>query len=231
MVPSWISPLPIGYNCPMIKTKTLLIAAALFSLAIIGAGIGVTMSMNADNSAPNQNIQGLLWPPTKHLKPFNLVNQRGQPFNLDSLRGKWTLLYFGYTHCTYLCPTTLAALHGFEKRLDKQGYAGNEQVVFVTVDPQRDTPKRLSKYLASFSKDFVGVTGSEAQLERLTRQFGILHQKTDQKGPDDYQMNHSASVLLIDPKEQLVGTFGAQQSAGNIFRRFLKIRGFVESRT
>jgi len=215
----------------MLKTKTLAIAAALLCLAVLGIGIGVKMSMNEDNSAETRNIQGLLWPPTKHLKPFNLVDQHGKTFDLDRLRGKWSLLYFGYTHCTYLCPTTLTALHGFEEKLAAHGGTAGAQVVFVTVDPQRDTPTVLAKYLPSFSTDFIGVTGSEKQLDKLTKQFGILHQKTDQKGPDNYQMNHSASVLLIDPNVQLVGTFGASQTAEHIFQRFLEIRRYVDSRT
>lgn len=215
----------------MLKSKTLAIAAALLCLAILGVSIGVTMSMNEESAAQARHVQGLLWPPTKHIKPFKLVDQHGQPFNVDRLRGKWSLLYFGYTHCTYLCPTTLTALHGFEEKLAAHGRSAGAQVVFVTVDPQRDTPEVLAKYLASFSADFIGVTGNGKQLDKLMKQFGILHQQTDRKGPDNYQMNHSASVLLIDPKAQLVGTFGASQTAEHIFRRFIKIRRYVDSRT
>lgn len=215
----------------MRKNKTLAIVAALLSLAILGISIGVTMSMNEESPAEAQHVQGMFWPPTKHLKPFKLVDQYGQTFDLTRLHGKWSLLYFGYTHCTYLCPTTLTALHGFEEKLAAHGGTGREQVVFVTVDPQRDTPKRLVKYLASFSGDFIGVTGSAKEISKLTAQFGVLHQKADDKGPDDYRMNHSASVLLIDPNAQLVGTFGASQTAQNMYERFLKIRRYVDKRT
>lgn len=213
----------------MIKSKRLTIVAAVLSLALLGLGIGVALSMNAPNSGQPPQIQGLLWPPAKQLKGFELIDQHGHPFDASRLHGKWTLLYFGYTHCTYICPTTMAALHGFETRLSARGKAAGEQVVFVTVDPQRDTPQQLSTYLAKFDKDFIGLTGKQAQIDVLTKELGILHKKTDQKGPDNYEMAHSASVLLIDPQGRLVGTFGAQDSAPDILRRYLSIRSFVES--
>jgi protein SCO1 len=129
---------------------------------------------------------------------FRLVNQYGQPTDQHVFDGKWTALYFGYTYCPDVCPTTLQTLaqaeHGLGDKL------GAFQVVFVTVDPERDTPPQLKAYLSSdaFPPGIIGLTGAPAQIDPMTRAYGVYYQKQGD-GPN-YSVNHSSAIYLIDPK-------------------------------
>ena len=128
--------------------------------------------MLPDKTVPPE-LQGVLRPEPKPLRTFELSDQYRQAFDLERLKGKWSFVFFGYTYCPDICPTTLSALTGVVKQLqeDPQGLT-NIQVVFVSVDPQRDTPDVLEAYLKYFNEAFQGVTGAQQDIDSLTRQFG-----------------------------------------------------------
>ena len=123
-------------------------------------------------SVPDE-LQGVLRPGPTQLQAFELIDQNRQPFDLERLKGKWSLVFFGYTSCPDICPTTLSTLNGVVKKLraDPQGLAGM-QVVFVTVDPRRDTADVIDGYLKYFNEAFQGVTGAQQDIDSLARQFG-----------------------------------------------------------
>jgi protein SCO1/2 len=129
--------------------------------------------------------------------PFRLVDQTGAPVDQSLLRGKWSAVFFGYTYCPDVCPTTLATLGQAASALGEQ--ARRFQVVFITVDPQRDTPKALATYLSSpsFPKDIKGLTGTPAQIAAVAKAYHVYYQKEGQG--DAYTMDHSAVVYLMDP--------------------------------
>jgi len=129
--------------------------------------------------------------PPREAPDFALQGSNGAEVKLSQYRGKVVVLGFGFSHCPEICPTTLDRLAKAKKRL---GAAGNDvQVVYVTVDPERDTPQRLKTYLAAFDPAFIGGTGSAAQLERVQKEYGIIAKKVGQHGID-----HTTSVYLID---------------------------------
>jgi protein SCO1/2 len=134
--------------------------------------------------------------------PFQLVDQAGAPVDQHVLDGKWSAVFFGYTYCPDVCPTTLTALG---RAVDALGPAGRRfQVVFITVDPARDTPKALGTYLSSatFPKGAVGLTGSPAQIAQAAKAYRVFYQKHPEGGT--YTMDHSAAVYLMDPEGRFV---------------------------
>lgn len=128
---------------------------------------------------------------------FELVDHRGQPFTPEDLKGKWTLAYFGFTHCPDICPTTLAVLGRVVKALDPD-IAEQTQVIMVSVDPARDTPEKLAEYVPFFHPDFTGVTGDFLDIMKFTRQVGVAFNKVPQG--DTYSVDHTGYLILINPQ-------------------------------
>ncbi len=129
--------------------------------------------------------------------PFQLVDQNGRPADQSLLKGKWSAVFFGYTYCPDVCPTTLQALAGAEAKLGDK--AKNLQVVFVSVDPDRDTPAQLKTYLSTpaFPKGVIGLTGTAAQIAATAKAYRVYYAK-DGKG-DGYSVAHTSIVYLMNP--------------------------------
>jgi protein SCO1/2 len=130
--------------------------------------------------------------------PFQMVDQHGQPVNQGLLKGKWSAVFFGYTFCPEACPTTLQTLAAAQDRLGPK--AKDLQIVFVSIDPARDTPEKLNAYLSSqgFPKGVVGLTGSPEQVARVAKAYKIYYAKSGE-GPD-YLMDHSTMTFLMNPQ-------------------------------
>ena len=134
-------------------------------------------------------------------RDFALTDATGHPRTMADYRGKVVALFFGYTQCPDVCPTTLAALAEATKALGAD--AGRVQVLFVTVDPERDTPAVLAAYVPSFDPKFVGLRGDTDATERTAREFKIIYQKVPGAAPDRYTMDHSAGTYLYDGQGRL----------------------------
>jgi protein SCO1/2 len=139
--------------------------------------------------------------------PFMLVGADGKPFGTEQLKGKAYALFFGFTHCPDTCPTTLARL--VKLRRDAGGDSAFN-IVFVTVDPERDRPKEMAAYSNAFGAPIIGLTGSAEQIAKVEKQFGIYAQKVS-TGDGDYTMDHTATVLLFDRNGQFVATISPDE--------------------
>jgi protein SCO1 len=138
--------------------------------------------------------------------PFTLVEGKGQPFASSKLAGKPYAIFFGFTHCPDVCPTTLARLVKLRRQLsDEQAF----QIVFVTVDPERDGPAEVGAYADLFGAPVIGLTGSPAQIATVKKQFGIFSEKVG--GGDDYTVDHTATVLLFDRDGQFHSTIAPDE--------------------
>ena len=133
-----------------------------------------------------------------------MVDHQGRPFSLENLKGKWTLIYFGFTHCPDICPTTLAKLSQVVKQLDSD-VADQTQVLMVSVDPARDTPEKLAEYVPYFHPDFVGVTGEFVQTMSLAQNVNVAFNKV--MLDDDYTVDHTGNIVLINPYGHYHGFF------------------------
>lgn len=142
------------------------------------------------------DITGATWG-----RDFHLTDQNGKPRSLSDFKGKVVLLYFGYTHCPDVCPTTLATLARMRKSLGPD--AGRVQVLFVTVDPARDTPQRLAQYLAAFDPTFVGLWGNEATIAQTAKAFKVAHEVHRDAQGNETEVDHSSGVYAFDPKGRL----------------------------
>jgi len=194
---------------------------ALSALAVAAVVCGIVFAILTRPDEPS--IAGFVYPEPRAISPFKLAAQDGKAFDLESLKGKWTFVYFGYTYCPDVCPTTLAELARAKKRLDEAGLPA--QYVFVSVDPQRDTPKRLAQYVAFFDPGLVGATGSDEALAGLARQVGIAYSFPEGTKGATYAVDHSSIVALFDPDARLHAVFTPPQEAEGIVEGFSKILG------
>lgn len=136
-----------------------------------------------------------------YAKDFDLTDQNGRRRSLRDFRGKVVALFFGYTHCPDFCPTTMAELARVKQLLGKDG--DKLQALFVTVDPERDTPEVLKNYVTAFDPGFVALRGTPEQTAALAKDFKVYYKKVDGKTPGSYTMDHSAGTYIYDPQGRL----------------------------
>jgi protein SCO1 len=140
--------------------------------------------------------------------PFTLVDSKGQPFASSKLAGRPFAIFFGFTHCPDVCPTTLARLVNLRRQLG--GGDAAFQIVFVTVDPERDGPTEVGRYADLFNAPVIGLTGSPAQIAQVKKAYGIFAEKSGTG--DDYTVDHTATVLLFDRKGQFRSTISPDET-------------------
>ena len=143
--------------------------------------------------------------------PFTLLTPDGTTVTDQTYRGKWLLVYFGYTFCPNSCPTTLLEVATALKRLGP--HALQVQPLFITVDPERDTPKVMQQYTASFDPRIVGLTGTQQQIAAAAQEYGVYYlRQPSGPGADDYVMDHSTYLYIMDPQGKFVRAFDTNTS-------------------
>lgn len=175
-----------------------------FIALVIGVIAAVTL---APPGGANKTQHVSLYPQARALPDFQLVDHNKQPFTPANLIGRWSLVFVGYTYCPDICPTTLAELKGIYPQLQKIPTDSPIQVVLLSVDPNRDTPERLNEYINFFHSDFMAVSGEHAQLFPLVRAMGMMYSMSESSDNPNYLVDHSSSVVVVNPKAQVVGRF------------------------
>ena len=147
--------------------------------------------------------------------PFTLTDQNGHTVTSDSLKGKPTLIYFGYTYCPDVCPTSLLLM---QTAIDKLGPDAAKKVnlVFITIDPERDTPELMKGYVENFGPTFLGLTGTPEQVAAAARAYRVYYQKVPGKDGAPYLMDHSSIVYLLDRNGRFVTHFTHEAKAESI---------------
>ena len=166
--------------------------ASLAALALAPAGLAACAPHRAPAAQADAAVGG----------PFTLINQDGRPVDQSLLKGKWSVVFFGYTFCPDYCPTTLTTLG---RTMDVLGpKAKDTQVVFITIDPERDTPAAMKSYISSrvFPKNIVGLTGTPAQIAQVAKAYKVYYQK--EGTGSTYTMDHSTVIYLMDPNGRFV---------------------------
>jgi protein SCO1/2 len=181
-------------------SKRYWILVAAFALAAAVAGMYLGRSLN--QPAIVQLESGTALPVPGELDAFNLVDTKGAPVTPAELRGHPTLVFFGFTYCPDVCPTTLALLADVQKQLRLPGL----KVALISVDPERDTPEQLGKYISSFGGDFIGLTGTAPEIVKAERSFAVAANRVELAG-GGYTMDHSATVFLLDSRARKVAVF------------------------
>jgi protein SCO1/2 len=185
------------------------LALALGFLISFFPGSSMSAQVVANNSSPIQlEVITLLGDKARVLPEFELIDHNKQILGKTRLRGKWSLMLFGYTSCPDICPTTLNTINYIVNAIDNPDVRDAVRVYFVSVDPLRDKPEMLAAYMAYFNPDFTGATADIEKLKILTSALGISH-KIKKKSENDltYAVSHSGFVVLIDPEVQFTGLF------------------------
>lgn len=190
----------------------------LFLVAVIAAGAGLWFGQPSKPSISGgisggssksmaKHASVTQYPQPKIIADFILSDSDGAVFNLNSLRGRWSLLFFGFTHCPDICPTTLSSMTAVYRKLEKLLPAEKlPAIIFVSIDPERDRLEQLGSYVKFFAPEFTAVTGEHPQLQALTRQLGLLYTIEEHAAGDtEYIVDHSSGIILMNPNAELVG--------------------------
>jgi len=211
-----------------IKAYILPITIGAISL-VIGVWLSQQILMNTNDTRIPKNLDATVLPNARPLIGFNLYDHNEEAFSPAQLKGQWSFLFFGFTNCPDVCPTTLKAMQAIWKTLPtKQGEPGHPKLFFISVDPDRDKTKMLKQYVQYFNPEFIGVTGKLDELDKLTRQIGILYGYDEKEGSHDqeYIVNHSAQVILVDPKGRMRAVISPPHIAKVMAANFQTIRTF-----
>jgi len=181
----------------------------LIAVAILSALFGMWSRHNTQPTDVKVAMKtATVFPQPRAITPFQLTDTEGKPFTLENLKGHYSLIFFGFTHCPDLCPTTLAMLSQSYKTLENAKLKNLPQVIFISVDPEQDTPKKIKTYLSSFNSAFLGATGDKAQIDKLTQEMSVIYAKVAQAGdPGHYSIDHSGTLIIVNPEGQFYGVF------------------------
>ena len=192
--------------------RTLLSIAGFISL-ILGLLVASYMSPKSLTTDQFRELGFYKFDNARVIDDFSLVNEAGDKVTLDSLKNQWSLLFFGFTYCPDVCPTTLSVLNDAINRMENP-----PQVIMVSVDPERDTPEVLAKYVPHFNPAFSGYTGEFDEIVSLATQVNVAFGKVPGTEPGTYQVEHSASIVVINPGGHYAGFIKAPHNAQNIQR-------------
>ena len=170
-----------------------------------------------ESSIHEKEFQALkLFPQGKAFSGFQLTSKENQPWQPDDFKGNYSVVFFGFTHCPDICPTTLLDMQKIDKKLTEQGLQ-KPRFVFVSVDSDRDTPEVMKEYIGFFNPEFVGLSGDAPNILSLASQLGVAYKVADhQPGDLIYDVDHSAALFLIDPNGERIGLFSAPHDINQI---------------
>jgi len=196
-----------------------ILVAALGVILVLGFLAGRTFR----DPARATTVAGMtVLEPAALLPEFQLLDQNNQVFDRTRLQGKWSYMFFGYTHCPDICPTTLVVLRDVQKIAG--GKEQDVQYIFISVDPKRDKAATLKNYLPYFHPEFIGATGVQAELMRLTRGLGAYYEAGEAQN-GNYEVHHSAAIFLIDPEARLRALFAGPHDAARLAQGLQRLKG------
>jgi protein SCO1/2 len=193
--------------------QKLIIVIAIVVAIAAGAYVSIAVAPSFGHKEP-EFVR--LYPQPRELAEVALTDQHGEAFTKQQLEGKWTLAFVGYTYCPDVCPTTLAELKSIYPQLKEIKTDNPLQVLFLSVDPNRDKTERLKEYIDFFNSEFVAASAKHKILFPLVRSMGMLYSLTDPADDPDYLVSHSASVVVINPQAQVIGRFQPSAEPGQV---------------
>lgn len=186
------------------KSKKIILILAAGIALVAGAWLGSYKEQHTTLKA--EKIQGVILPQGKTIRPFQLTNHNEQVFTQENLKDHWSMLFVGYTQCPDICPAALSVLKQVHKLMSEQSLRA-PQMIFISIDPERDSYASLSEYVRYFNEEFIGVTGELNQLKNIAQQLSVSFMKAPGSSGnidnDDYLMDHGTSFMLINPQGKL----------------------------
>ena len=191
-------------------------ARNIIVILVLGVAIAAGLALALRNAGgPAEPLAATVLPVGNELPDFALLDHDGKPVGRTVFEGQWDIVFFGFTHCPDICPATMTVLGQAKRQLAAQGQEPLPRVVLVSVDPERDTPEAMARYIAYFGDGNLGLTGDLQEIGKLTDALGIFFQKV---GDDEaaYGVDHSTVVLLVDPRGRLKALFTAPHDVTNL---------------
>lgn len=214
---------------PMADRRKHMATIALICLSL-SAGICAYLFTSHNQLKSPPSIESLIWPPYQ-LGNFSLESTEDATLDLAQLKDRWSFIFFGYTNCPDVCPMTMTTLAATVSKLQAVGASDSTQVIFVSIDPNRDTISHMETYVKYFDTAFIGATGEIEEINVLSSQLGVAHIRSEPNEEGIYTVDHSASIMLIDPKGRKVGVFGSRDKPDEIAENFQSIKKYVESQS
>ncbi len=209
-------------------TTSLMFLAAIIAMA---AGLWLGQSQDTKDIKPAV-IQGAIYPVARNILDFDLLDQDSHKFSKNSLLDHWSLIFIGYTHCPDVCPTTLAVLNQVDGFMLEQSIVP-PQIIFLSIDPERDTPDIMKPYINYFNKKFVALTGELSEVKKFTQQLNAVYRKAEGASGDinndDYLMDHSSALMLINPEGNLQSILTAPHTPANIIDSIINSQMYYEA--
>ena len=205
--------------------KFILVIATVTALL---AGIWLGYSTRNDDQTQSDKtpvIQGAILPIARSIKDIQLQSLNNQSFTVKDFRGKWSIVFVGYTNCPDVCPNTLSVLNQVDKLMKEQGMV-SPGIIFISIDPQRDKIDLIDQYVKYFNNDFIGITGDESNLASITRQMSVVYAKAPgadgTMDGDNYLMDHSSSLVLLNPDAKVQSILSAPHTPMQIIDSIIR---------
>ena len=201
------------------KKRIPLTVVVLVAFAALIAGIFVAQHVPEKKSARLLEFKGTLLDHPRPVKPFRLTGTNRKPFTNQSIKGHWTMIFYGFTNCGTICPTTMAQLGKMYRILEKNKVDSLPEVVMVSIDPEHDTLSRLTNYVKAFDPHFSGARGNTKAVHKMARGMGIVYMKVlaDRGKPtENYTIQHSGAVMLFNPEGELAAFFTPPNTAEEV---------------
>ena len=208
--------------------SNLILGVTGLSALIIGLAV-FNLKIQPDNVAIDEQLQHAtyLYDQQVVIPDFDFIDNPGRSFTKNNIRDQWTLWFFGFTHCPDICPTTLATLSHSLALIEQQQNSADLSIVFVSVDPERDSPEHINNYISGFDSRITGTSGYNESLQVFLKNMGIIatiNKPTEDS--TDYQVDHSSAVYLIAPDTAISAVFNTPHQASTIAEDFLTIKRF-----
>ena len=204
-----------GKSAPGLSPRLLLVAALLAAFIILGSAAFLAMELHNNGKGAAGTVLG-----SAIGGSFTLIDQNGKTVTNTALEGKWLLVYFGYTHCPDACPTTL---NNIALALQDLGAQRDEvRPVFITIDPERDTPQVMKDYVTAFDAPILALTGTAAEIAQAAKNYRVYYAKHPEAG-GDYSMDHTSVIYVMDPKGRFTASFTGEDPPAQIAERLKKL--------
>ena len=207
-----------------------IVTSLIFLIVIV---VGLCLVYQKDQQVlmtPPDIASGIVLKQPRSLTNFSFTDSQGKTFTPQQLKGHWSLVFFGFTHCPMICPTTLAELNSVYQQLQQQKITQLPEVVMISIDPTRDTVARLRDYIQGFNPNFFAARGSLEQTQQLTQQLGIVFMRSQAKGASsqEYNIDHSGTIVLLNPAGQVQAFFSQPHKAEQIVKDYQQVVSYYQ---
>ena len=208
------------------KNRMMITVTSLFAFIALILGVFISQHVSLNRGIDVSRFNGTLLEKPREVRPFVLTGSDNAPFNNASLQGHWTMVFFGFTNCGSICPTTMAELGKMYRLLEEKGAKALPHVVMISVDPERDSLDKLDHYVKAFDPHFYGARGDERSIAMMTQEMGIVYTKIALQGhtdPQNYNIEHTGTVMLFNPMGKLSAFFTAPHQASLLDKDYLSL--------